>query len=154
MLETYISLDLCHNDQCECIHVSGRMSNVIDKFGRKRKCNHTSIIHRPTGVGLKHTQDGDYDMQGKRLKNVGDPIDASDCVTLAYLDNQITDTKEVTLAAVQASVQSAVDIVLKRIEELEKKNSSTHGRTSDQALLHVPTAWLPTQHVIEDPQYM
>ena len=37
------------------------------------------------GVGFKLTDDGDYDIDGKRLTNVADSIDDSDAVSLKVL---------------------------------------------------------------------
>ena len=37
------------------------------------------------GIGFKLTDDGDYDIDGKRLTNVADSIDDSDAVSLKLL---------------------------------------------------------------------
>ena len=40
----------------------------------------------PPGIGFKLTGDGNYDIDGKRLTNVSQPIDARDVATKAYID--------------------------------------------------------------------
>lgn len=47
----------------------------------------------PPGVGFKLTDDGNYDMNKKILKNVGEPIDLSDSVTKSYVENIQNDLK-------------------------------------------------------------
>lgn len=50
----------------------------VDKFGRySRK---TKSLRGPKGEGFSLTPDGDYDMQRKRLRNMGEPTDALDAV--------------------------------------------------------------------------
>ena len=49
----------------------------------------TSSTHGPPGppgIGFKLTDDGNYDIDGKRLTNVSQPIDARDVATKAYID--------------------------------------------------------------------
>ena len=49
----------------------------------------TSSTHGPPGppgIGFKLTGDGNYDIDGKRLTNVSQPIDARDVATKAYID--------------------------------------------------------------------
>ena len=43
------------------------------------------------GVGFKLTDDGNYDIDGKRLTNVSQPIDARDVATKAYIDGNKLD---------------------------------------------------------------
>ena len=54
----------------------------------------TSSTHGPPGppgVGFKLTGDGNYDIDGKRLTNVSQPIDARDVATKAYIDGNKLD---------------------------------------------------------------
>ena len=41
------------------------------------------------GIGFKLTDDGDFDIDGKRLTEVGNPIENSDATTKAYVDGEI-----------------------------------------------------------------
>ncbi|CAL1300924.1 unnamed protein product [Larinioides sclopetarius] len=40
----------------------------------------------PSGIGFKLTDDGNYDMEKKKLKNVDEPVDISDASTKSYVD--------------------------------------------------------------------
>ena len=44
-------------------------------------------IQGAPGVGFSLTSDGNYDMVGKKLTNVGDSVNPSDAVTRKQLDN-------------------------------------------------------------------
>ena len=64
--------------------------NTIDKFGRQRSALNKSIIVRgPPGVGFNVTADNHFDIQNKRLKNIGEPVDNQDGVTRDYVDKNI-----------------------------------------------------------------
>ena len=41
------------------------------------------------GIGFKLTDDGDFDIDSKRLTDVGKPIESSDATTKAYVDDAI-----------------------------------------------------------------
>ena len=41
------------------------------------------------GVGFKLTSDGNYDIDGKRLTDVSQPVDGRDAATKAYVDGEI-----------------------------------------------------------------
>jgi hypothetical protein len=60
----------------------------VDKFGR----HEDSLLFKskpgvkgPPGEGFHLTEDGDYDMKNKRLRNVGDPHLLRDSVNVSYL---------------------------------------------------------------------
>ena len=38
------------------------------------------------GIGFKLTDDGDFDIDSKRLTDVGKPVDSGDATTKAYVD--------------------------------------------------------------------
>ena len=41
------------------------------------------------GVGFELTDDGNYDMDGKRLTDLADPVNNKDVTTKAYVDGEI-----------------------------------------------------------------
>ncbi|GFS49840.1 hypothetical protein TNCV_4344821 [Trichonephila clavipes] len=41
------------------------------------------------GIGFKLTNDGNYDMEGKVLRNVLDPEELTDCATKNYFDKEL-----------------------------------------------------------------
>ncbi|KAK9751735.1 hypothetical protein QE152_g4865 [Popillia japonica] len=57
---------------------------IVDKFGRHLRGG-TEEIHSSF---LPHTLDGNYDVGGKRLCNIKDPVDAQDCATMIYVAKQ------------------------------------------------------------------
>lgn len=70
----------------------------IDKFGRSHITNKTGksdsssssgnrarVLRGPPGIGFKLTESGDFDLDNKRLTNVGSPISENDCVTKFYV---------------------------------------------------------------------
>ena len=44
------------------------------------------------GVGFKLTDDGDYDMENKKLRNVAEPQSNNDSSTKRYVDNEVSKT--------------------------------------------------------------
>ena len=49
-------------------------------------------IHGLPGVGFKLTDDGDYDMENKKLRNVAEPQENDDSSTKRYVDNEVSKT--------------------------------------------------------------
>lgn len=115
------------------------VNSTIDKFGRKYRDNDTILRRGPPGIGFKVTKDKHYDIQGKRLKNVGDPVDPQDAATRNYVDHCIIESttrctaKESELlkqmvsyidnALVQYKADNATQYtdLTKRIAQLEEK---------------------------------
>ena len=46
------------------------------------------IVKGLPGVGFKRTDDGDYDIQNKKLRNVASPQTNDDATTKSYVDNK------------------------------------------------------------------
>ena len=64
--------------------------NTIDKFGRRRgSCNKQIVVRGPAGIGFSLAKNNHFDIQNKRLMNIGDPIDQRDGVTRNYVDENI-----------------------------------------------------------------
>lgn len=80
----------------------------IDKFGR-RKGSHCVGHRGPQGVGFKLTSEKQYDIQGKQLKNIGDPTDEKDGATLNYVNLLVDACKTDILSAVQQSANLITD---------------------------------------------
>ena len=61
----------------------------VDKFGRYSSSGNTQTIQGqkgPKGDGFNLTDDGDYDIQLKRICNVGMPTENGDAVNLSTLN--------------------------------------------------------------------
>lgn len=57
----------------------------IDKFGRYNRYTSANVIRGPAGTGYRLTDEGDYDIENKRLCYVGDAISDEDAVSLKIL---------------------------------------------------------------------
>ena len=69
------------------------MYNAIDKFGRKKSKSLSSLHGRP-GIGFKLDSSGNYDMQGKRLTNIGNPSSGGDSVPLEFFNQHLSEMRE------------------------------------------------------------
>lgn len=88
--------------------------NTIDKFGRRRSALNKSIVVRgPPGSGFKVTTDNHFDIENKRLKNIGEPVDNKDGVTRNYVDNRLT----TFFADVHKAMDTLTDLIIARITE-------------------------------------
>jgi hypothetical protein len=54
----------------------------VDIFGRSSSTNKKIILKGPPGVGFSLTDSGNFDIEHKRLCNVGEPVDSQDAVNL------------------------------------------------------------------------
>lgn len=96
------------------------INNTIDKFGRRKSSG--KIIRGPAGIGYKLSADGHFDIQNKRLKNVGEPKHVKDGVTRSYVDEHIETLFQKIVRFVQESNSIAQKNVDKRIVEINKFN--------------------------------
>lgn len=64
---------------------------MIDKFGRSDVRKHSIDKQRrgPAGNGFKLTADDNFDLEKKRLTNIGRPIASNDAVTKEYLIREL-----------------------------------------------------------------
>lgn len=97
--------------------------NTIDKFGRQRTALSKSIVVRgPPGVGFNITADNHFDIQNKRLKNIGEPVDNQDGVTRNYVDKNIgkcmKDFKESHIAFMENQWSDYSKFIYNKISEM------------------------------------
>lgn len=57
----------------------------VDKFGRHESSLVREVLRGPPGEGFQLTQDGHYDLRGKRLCNIADPIHKDEAVNLGTI---------------------------------------------------------------------
>lgn len=63
----------------------------IDKFGRSAENNNKiNTIRGPKGDGFQFTDEGDFDIKGKRLSNVGLAITGDDAINIKYYNDRET----------------------------------------------------------------
>lgn len=65
---------------------------TIDKFGRHQS---RERLRGPKGEGFKLTEDGDYNIENKRLVNVADPTLETDGVNLKTINSQLSSCMKV-----------------------------------------------------------
>jgi AAA15 family ATPase/GTPase len=68
----------------------------IDKFGRSQLTVggvKAKLLKGPKGDGFQLKEDGNFDLQNKKLCNVADPSDDGDVVTLKFLDERLNKLK-------------------------------------------------------------
>lgn len=63
-------------------------NNTIDKFGRQNGVK-KRFARGPPGIGFKLTDDGQYDMEMKKLRNVGEPQKPNDAANQEYVRKQV-----------------------------------------------------------------
>jgi hypothetical protein len=57
----------------------------VDKFGRHESSLVREVLRGPPGEGFQLTRDGHYDLIGKRLCNIADPIHKDEAVNLGTI---------------------------------------------------------------------
>ena len=85
------------------------------------------------GIGFKLTDDGNFDLDAKRLTDVAEPVDKTDATTKNYVD---TEKKEVLLLNGNQSMTGNLDMGNKRIINVETptdgNNAATKGYVDDR----------------------
>ena len=89
---------------------------------RKQPKNHLASL---PGVGFKLTDDGNYDIDGKRLTNVGEPTGDGDATTKKYVDQNKLNKSDVILRDGSQNTTGNLDLNGKRIVNLA--DSTDHG---------------------------
>ncbi|KAJ8911475.1 hypothetical protein NQ315_010846 [Exocentrus adspersus] len=117
----------------------------IDKFGRRRKSYQSKVVRMPSARSLKVNHEGDYDLQNKRLTQVGAPQHESDAATMKYVTDCIEECGSSLHTAVNksadiilASVQEGVKKEIKRLEDsFTTKYDTLHENIKDSVQLHL-----------------
>lgn len=61
----------------------------VDKFGRLKKEKGSAPVKGPPGVGFKVSENGDYDIDNKRLIHVAEPIEDGDAANKKFIDDRL-----------------------------------------------------------------
>lgn len=85
----------------------------------------------PPGEGFKRTNDGDYDMQNRLLRNVAPPIKKTDAATLEVVDSKCSSLEESLWLRIKSMIEAEIrkhnDCCVTmddRLKELEKTPSN------------------------------
>jgi hypothetical protein len=137
----------------------------VDKFGRHESSISRNILRGPPGEGFLLTRDGQYDIKGKRLCNVGDPIDKNEVANLKTIHsltlncetiNKMFDAKNKRISRI-ANPEHDTDAANKKyvLEEINKLKQDIQSEISKlSSLIHGlydPTNYdsrTPSVHVI------
>lgn len=121
----------------------------IDKFGRFNRHTRINVVRGPAGEGFRLTDEGDYDIENKRLCNVGDVVSEEDAVSfkilkencLYQIDDQydaafkniinLADPKSLTDAATKSYVDARIPTVSNGICNFEGYKLNNIGYPSD-----------------------
>ena len=91
------------------------------------------IVKGLPGVGFKLTDAGDYDMQNKKLRNVGSPQTNDDATTKSYVDSEVNKTLKLDGSS---SMLGALNMDNRRIENVAP---ARHGFSDAVSSLHLNT---------------
>lgn len=69
----------------------------VDKFGRSTNKFQRVIVGPagPPGNGFKRTENGDFDIEGKRLRNIKSPTTPDEAVNKAYIDDKLENKEKI-----------------------------------------------------------
>lgn len=62
----------------------------VDVFGRQL-IRSKEVLRGPPGIGFSLTTESNFDIQNKRLCNIGTAVDSTDAVNLAKLESSLED---------------------------------------------------------------
>ena len=94
------------------------------------------IVKGLPGVGFKLTDNGDYDMQNKKLRNVGSPQTNDDATTKSYVDSEVNKTLKLDGSS---SMLGALNMDNRRIENVAP---ARHGFSDTVSSLHLNTYYM------------
>ena len=89
------------------------------------------------GIGFKLTDDGNFDIDEKRLTDLGDPIDDGDATTKKYVDQNKSNKNDVILRDGSQNMTGNLDLIDKKIVKLA--DSTDDGDAVNQKQLKAYT---------------
>ena len=103
----------------------------IDKFGRSALSAHHDRYHSVERfiVSFPKTPNGNYDIENRRLSNVADGADPSDCVTKKQLDD--------LSKSVKTELETFKNDVLAKIVNIDALQSTTATTVANTSTLSV-----------------
>lgn len=93
----------------------------VDIFGRANtKLAASSYTRGPPGIGYNLTQDGQYDINRKRLCNLADPLNDNDAVNLHVLKKRMVESDKKINEDLTKNFQTLKNFITKEISENSK----------------------------------
>lgn len=96
--------------------------SYVDVFGNYLSKSNQSV-RGPPGPGYKHTIDGQYDIDKKRLCNIADPIQNTDATSLNSV-HKIVENRDLKVQANLDRTHNALALVIQNQERKISKNIS------------------------------
>lgn len=97
----------------------------IDVFGRRLV--HADVSRGPPGLGFKLTADGNFDIENRKLCNVGDAVDQDDAVNLKSMKKIINRKTEKIIQ----DLQGLETLVNDKIRNFEAEFARINNKLSD-----------------------
>lgn len=92
-------------------------NNTIDKFGRSGRTNDIQKYRGLPGIGFQLTSDNKhFDIQNRRLTQVGEPMHENDAATQKYVKKCIEEIADSLHAAIEQSTKKCMDMIQKRLD--------------------------------------
>lgn len=92
----------------------------VDVFGRH--LNHAISSRGPPGIGYKITEDGQFDVENRRLCNVAIPIQPHDVTDLYTVEDKLQSLREDInnkLSTLKTDVEKSLEVIRKDIKDLQ-----------------------------------
>lgn len=92
----------------------------IDKFGRSKSVCSSIKNRGPPGIGFRMTTDNQFNIEGRRLCNVSEPINKFDAVNKSYIDEVVINLADEVRKSVRVTVFYEIEKVNKKMDEMFK----------------------------------
>lgn len=97
----------------------------VDKFGRHSNLKQHAAQRGPRGIGFNLTDDGDFDIGGKRLTNIETvPIYNHEACSKMYVEHRLSAVENATRTSIQASNKSDNDKLKSELQSVINKNKA------------------------------
>ena len=104
----------------------------IDVFGRQLE--RSQAERGPAGIGFNFTQEGQFDVENRRLCNVGDPVLVDDAINLKtfklFLQSEID-----YISAKLGGIVEIIDYYEKKLEKIQSEVNA-HLKSIDDQIAH------------------
>ena len=93
----------------------------VNIFGTGSMIIHSNkIVRGPPGVGFKKDDNENFDLENKRLTNVGDAVDPCDAVNLKYFNDINNSLNNLQLEMTSALENLSIDVLKDEINNLKR----------------------------------
>ena len=79
------------------------------------------IIRGKPGIGFKLTEDGDFDLENKRLCNIAIPVEETDAISKKYHDHELTNVICSIVATTKENIREEKESVIRELSEISSQ---------------------------------